>query len=386
MMDTNRNNMKTNILITLLAIAFFAISCGEDEIDRPAIDLQNGSFVEPSFSNNLTGNGGVLSGAIASDTFEVFTWSSANYDGVSLVTNYTAEVSSTDDFASPLTLFTTSETSRVVTNGEVNAAMLSLGLPANAEATFYLRLYAKATGKGVEGLDSLVSASISRTATSFVAIADPLYFVGGGSAAGWNNPASPITNHYPLFPSVDDASVYSYTGFFLNDGFKLLDFPDGSWGNQYGAGAPGQLSRDGGSGNLSTGAEGYFTLNVNKDALTYSVTAFDESATTDYTSVGIGITGEAAGGWDEFPTRYSLTQSTFDKHIWFATGVTFTAGQFKLKQDSPGWGVQWGTANEGENNWPYDKATFNGANFVAEPGTYTVFFNDITGDYWMIEE
>ena len=385
MTDTNRNNMKTTILITILATAFFAISCGGEEIERPVLDLQNGSFVGPVLSNEPTRNGGVLSGDIAGETFEVLKWSGADYDGLSLLIDYTGEISSTEDFANPLTLFTTVETMRAVTNGEVNAAMLSLGLPANEESTFYLRVYAKAAGAGVEDLNSLASASISRTATSFVA--GPLYFVGAGSAAGWSNPASPITNHYPLFPSVDDASMYSYTGFFLNDGFKLLDFPNGTWdGNDYGAGEPGQLSREAGSGNLSTGAEGYFTLTLNKDALTYEIAPFDETAAEDYTSAGIGITGEAAGGWEEFPTRYSLTQSAFDKHIWFATGVTFTDGPFKFKQDSQGWGINWGAASEGENNWPYDKAIFNGPNLAAKAGTYTVFFNDITGDYWMIEE
>ncbi len=375
--------MKNVLIISILIVS--VLSCTDDGINGPIFDLENTSITEPSFISESTSNGGILSGEVASDTFEVFSWNAATYNNLSIVINYTAQVSATEEFTDPMELFTTSSTNRVVTNGEINAMMLSLGLPANAESTFYLRLLAKPDATGLSELDSLVSDTLNRSATSFVAVADPIFFVGGGSAAGWNNPADPIVNHYPLFPDVENITSYSYTGFFLNDGFKILDFPDGSWSNQYGAGDPGQLSRDGGSGNLSTGAEGYFTITADIENLTWSSAPFDESSANDYTDVGIGITGEAAGGWDEFPTRYSLTQSSFDKHIWFATGVTFTEGEFKFKQDSPGWGVQFGAVENGANNWPYDKAS-GGANLAATPGTYTVYFNDLTGDYWMIEE
>jgi hypothetical protein len=371
-----------------LAVVLFIWGCSEDEIGETTINLTAEDFSSPQLGNDPTGNGGVLSGTNSADTFEIFSWMKADF-GASLVVQYTGEISDTETFENTSNLFVTTDTFAAVTNGAVNAGMLGLGLEANAEGTFYLRIRAKAEGAGLDNLAPIYSDTLERTATTFVAIADPLYLIGGATAASWNNPASPVTNHFPLFPSLEDATKYSFTGRFLNDGFKIIQ-DIGSWGVQWGLGSgdatSGTLSQDGGSGNLGTGGEGYFTINIDSDDLTYTIQSFDESGAADLTSVGLGITGAAAGGWDEFPVRFAMTQSSFDKHMWYATGVTFTDGEFKFKQNSSGWGTQFGASGgTGANSWPYDKAN-GGDNLVAKAGTYTVFFNDLTKDYWMIEE
>ena len=268
-----------------------------------------------------------------------------------------------------------------LSNRRANEIALSAGI--SAETAGMLDFRVRSVIVSSTGMQERISEAITLTVTPYNTEAFPVFLVGAATAAGWNNPASPVTNHHPLFPNVDNPNQYSYTGFFVNDGFKLLrDL--GSWDAQWGAGgAADQLSTDGGSGNLGTGAEGYFTLSVDLGSLTYSVTPFDEASAPDYTANGMGITGAGVGGWDD-PARVPMTQSTFDKHIWFATNVQFFDEEFKFKETN-GWGVQFGANGAGNNNWPYDKAS-GGDNLRSQAGTYTVYFNDLTGDYWMIEE
>ena len=268
----------------------------------------------------------------------------------------------------------------VLSNRRANELALSAGLTPDAEGTMDFRV--RSVIVSPTGTQERVSDPITLTITPYNVTAFPIFFVGAGTAAGWNNPASPVTNHHPLFPNVDNPNQYSYTGYFANDGFKMIrDL--GSWDAQWGAGEPNELSTSGGSGNLGTGSEGYFTFTADIASLSWSVQPFDEASAPDYTSNGMGITGAGVGGWDD-PARVPMTQSTFDKHIWFATGVQFFDDEFKFKETN-GWGVQFGAPSPGSNSWPYDKAN-GGENLRAQAGTYTVYFNDLTGDYWMIEE
>lgn len=291
------------------------------------------------------------------------------------------------DFAEPIDVETISNLdgeigsqSFVLSNRRANELALSAGIAAEAEGTLDFRVRSVIVSQ--TGTQERVSDAITLTVTPYNVEAFPIFFVGAGTAAGWNNPASPVTNHHPLFPNIDNPNQYSYTGYFANDGFKMIrDL--GSWDAQWGAGGENELSTDGGSGNLGTGGEGYFTFSVDIGALTYSVEPFDEASAPDYTANGMGITGAGVGGWDD-PARIPMTQSAFDKHIWFATGVQFFDDEFKFKETN-GWGVQFGAVGQGANSWPYDKAN-GGDNLRAQAGTYTVFLNDLTGDYWMIEE
>ena len=66
-----------------------------------------------------------------------------------------------------------------------------------------------------------------------------------------------------LFPLARiSGTTISYTGYFTTDGFKLIKTP-GSWSDQWGQGSDGYVKNDGGSGNITVPAAGYYNLTLN---------------------------------------------------------------------------------------------------------------------------
>ena len=364
----------SNYIIATLSI-FLLTQCSEEDV-LTTLDLENGVLEAPALTNASTGGGTVLSGENADDIFEVYRWSPATFDGLNIATDYTGQIASIDDFSDAITLFSTTLDSAVVKNSDINAAMLSLGLPANEESTFYVRVVAKAHATSLSDVDQLVSTGVSRTATSYLAVAFPLWLVGNHN--GWSNSAT-TTDNLVLFPDPNNSKQYYYKGY-LNGGFKAIDVP-GSWATQWGNGGAGVLSTDGGSGNINDGiAGGYFDFSMNIETLTYTLSAIADPG-TDYTSDPIGITGDQ-WGWSDGPLPVELTQSSIDPHLWYKTGVTLTDGGLQFRVAS-GWSKQWGST--GSNSFPYDQA--NGtSNLTVKAGTYTVWFHDFSNRFYFIEE
>ena len=77
-------------------------------------------------------------------------------------------------------------------------------------------------------------------------------------------------------------------------------------------------------------------------------------------------------------TAMDPVSSEHENHDWYAANVTVsanTAMNFKA-----GDGTTWGTEA-----FPYGISTVGGAAIKVTPGTYKVFFNDITGAYHFVE-
>lgn len=143
-----------------------------------------------------------------------------------------------------------------------------------------------------------------------------------------------------------------YMGFaHLNGEFKITS--ESNWdGTNYGDGGDGQLSTDGGAGNLKVAEDGLYWLTVDLTTLSYTATKI--------TSLG------AIGGMNGWGGQEAMTPSA-DFLTW--TGdVTFNAGdewKFRMNDD---WGINLGGA---ETNLVYD-----GGNMIAPgAGTYTVTLN-----------
>lgn len=202
-----------------------------------------------------------------------------------------------------------------------------------------------------------------------------LFLVGNSTAADWNN----NNNNMPLVRNPENENQYTFTGRFLGNPneFKLLE-TRGQWQPQWGlnegeftssdilGGDPGSFVVDGG--------EGYYTLTVNTEELTWSFESFDASAAPTYT--GISIIGDSTPlGWDG---DTEMTQSAFDVHLWYINGVELLDAEMKFRTTGS-WDTNWG-ANTALSGF----GEFGGANIPVSEGAYDIWFNDLDGSYIFI--
>lgn len=142
-----------------------------------------------------------------------------------------------------------------------------------------------------------------------------------GNSNGWSQTAS------QLLSTIDYSNYFGFAH--LNGEFKFTSAPN--WdGVNFGMGAEeGQLSNDGGAGNINAGADGLYWAEANTASLTYKLTPV----------TAIGLIGDATpAGWD---AATPLTPSA-DFLTWTAT-MTLKAGEFKI-QCNNGWDIQMGGA------------------------------------------
>ncbi len=385
-MDIKIIDMKKNIVLIMTVLSIFAMSCAED-VDRPVLDTENAVTAPAAFTSPLTSDAVAITLENLADTFEVFEWDPIVY-GVDIAVNYTLELSATEAFDGEITnLITTRLTEFAITNGGLNDLLVAAGFPVNEEVTFYLRLKSVATNPAIA---DVISETITRVATTFAAIPDPLYFVGPGTAAGWDNAGT----FGSLFPDPANPKLYHYRGRFNGD-WKLLTI-QGSWDQQWGkvngeaiantGNAIDKISNNGGDPDtwVFPEGDGYydFSLNINTNVYTYAT--YDASGDAVYTSMG--IIGDAIGGWDD-GSELDMVQSTFDPHIWSLEDVVFTDNIFKFRPDD-NFDLGYGTTGEnGNNGWPAGQAvqSATSAALGSKAGTYDVWFNDISGRFFMIE-
>ncbi len=164
---------------------------------------------------------------------------------------------------------------------------------------------------------------------------DFIYYAGNSN--GWDASANPLALK----------GVGTYQGFYYIDGeFKIVD---GAW---YGDGGEGKLSGDG--GNIASVAAGFYQMDVDMSAYTYTVTPLT-----------VSIVGSATGD-PNWGTDLDMTFNTETK-VWEYTGA-LTTGEFKFRANKD-WAISWGGT-------ALDALTSNGgANLnIAADGTYKITF------------
>lgn len=204
-----------------------------------------------------------------------------------------------------------------------------------------------------------------------------LFLVGNATAADWNN----NNNNMPLVRDPNNENSYTFTGRFLGEGanqFKFLEIR-GQWQPQWGLqdgilASSDDLGGDPDDTFVTPGATGFYTINVDLDAPSFEMLAFDAAAANTYSSISV-IGSSTPLGWDG---DTEMTQSSFDVHKWFISGVELEDGEAKFRTTGD-WGTNWGanTALSGS-------GTFDGPNIPVECGTYDVWFNDLDGSYIFI--
>ena len=114
--------------------------------------------------------------------------------------------------------------------------------------------------------------------------------------------------------------------------------------------------------------------------MSFSLEPIDASAAATYDIMGIVGAGTTVG-WpnDDNPTPdIQMTKSDFNEHLWSAGDIVLTDGPAKFRANLA-WDVNWGSEI-----FPSAKANMNGADIPGEEGTYTVYFNDLSGRFIFI--
>lgn len=376
-----------NILKGFLALALGCValtSCDKDE-ERAIVSAVSTPTLTLSASE-------VAIDADALDaTALTLTWTKPDlgYDKVLLTYDLLISAPSSASAKTVAVSLGTSTLTKAFTAKELNALLTdSLQAEAGVASTYQLQVRAYPYTSGVStptGTSVAVSEGASLTATTARVLSKSLdyFFVGSmfdaGSDFSWKNGLTT----FPLFLDEPKGTVYTYTGRFAAGAeFKVTSETTlGTWDGLYGLGSTaGTLSTEGSAGNIKGGATaGYYTFTFDPAGKTYTLEAYDASASTTYTS--IGLIGTAVGGWDA--DKVTLTQASYDPHIWKATGVALVVGELKIRSNG-----SWDSKSWGGSSFPVAKSdTGDNIKITAQlAGTYDVVFNDLTGHYHFLKK
>ena len=337
----------------LLSMTLVFTACNDDRDSNPTL-VQPATFTLNNPVNTLVD--------LAASTGIPFEWSQPDYGGWPAAVEYQLEVSptndenswkvSTDEAAADETGATVADYAilpsfyasckGVMLASELAKALVQIcqwdenSVP--EKQTVYVRCSAVTPG-ATKVYSNVVSLEVN---PYYIELADaPIelwYLVGEGiGSADWDNGAGSVATGglIPMYPIAGNEydkrtgqGEIEYAGYFqAGKGFKLVKIP-GKWDDQWGKNGDDFVKNDGGSGNITVDADGYYRIRLN--------TATDE-----------------------------LVIEPFDG----------TVGVHKFAADNA-WDVNWGG-----NDFPYGIGSQNGPNIPIAAGTYNVFFNDILGTY-----
>lgn len=199
-----------------------------------------------------------------------------------------------------------------------------------------------------------------------------LFMVGDASEFGWDN-----GNPTHMYRDETNRGNYLYTGYLNAGDFKFITVV-GSWSAQYGNNGTNGVAlkakdSDPDPGTYKVNTAGYYTVKININALTFSITPYSVAGATVYNSIGI------IGDFNDWGNITAMSKTTFNPHIWTIT-QTIAANTGMKFRIATGWDVNWGSA-PANTDGKYGKAARDGSNLNVKPGTYKILFNDLTGDY-----
>lgn len=330
------------LIIAGLALTTLA-ACEKDE-DRLTIAS---TATAPALTASATSVS--LTSASAGNEALRLNWTAADY-GFNAPVQYTVQMDKRGGtFAAPVTISAGASTSLSVTGADLNQNLIKLGLTPGAASPVDVRVMAAISRPGSDANNTVYSTATTVTATPYqVIVSYPSLYV-PGAYQSWTPQMA------PAIVSVTDNKVYEgYVYFGTASEFKFTSARN--WDNtNYGAtSTTGKLSTDGGAGNLSVAAPGYYLLKADVNALTYSATK------TDWAIIGAAT----PNGWDtETPMTFDPTTNT-----WRIT-LDLKADEFKFRANNA-WDINFG--DTGANG----SLEYGGDNIkVATAGKYLVVLN-----------
>jgi hypothetical protein len=280
-----------------------------------------------------------------------------------------------ENFASPVEIDMGTELERRYTVSDFNAFVRErLELETSTPSVIEVRVKA-AMGPNVEGA---TSAPVTLTVTPYEEVRyAPIYMVGDATEHGWDNALAT-----PMFISNEAPGMFVYTGMFTAGGFKFLKL-QGQWAPMWGVdGVGGLVARpteaDPDPNTITVAAEGYYTVTVDTVNMTYTFEPFNALTAPTYESIGV------IGAFSDWSSDVLMTRSAFDPHIWMLEHDFAADTELKFRKAGD-WGVNWGPATEEERAIPYGTGVQDGRNINLLAGSYTIYFNDLTGQYMFLK-
>ena len=380
-------------------------SCETDRDSNPTL-VQPTSFVV----NNPEVGAGVVD--LQKSASVKLTWSQPEYTtgNAPVVPTYTVQVSDKnsfnqayDDAAEDNTgadYFCLEETYSSCT-ADLNTEDIAKGLmkingwdetsvPANE--TLYIRVKAAIKDAGLNELNPIISNTVQMTAAPYyieLKAADPelWWLIGGDICDGsWGSdvgkcviPMQPIDGYE--YDKKTGQGEITWTGYLSGNGFKLRGDMNDGWATQWGQGDAfgSYVKNDGGSGNITVPAAGYYTVTLDTKNDKLSVTAYDGTPTV---FASMCVSGDF-NDWGDTEMTPCHTASAYN-HDWYATVELDGTQGIKFKE-AGSWDYNTGgAANTTSAGDLYGYGSNNGDNIYPAAGTYLVIYNDITRYYRFI--
>lgn len=188
--------------------------------------------------------------------------------------------------------------------------------------------------------------------------------------------------------------VVSYTGFFpAGTQFKFVRDP-GDWNTQMNYtnvdNPDGTMisDEDGDNHNIGIKEAGYYTIKLNTKVPS-TIDSNVKSITIEKYERKVSVFSSMAmpgsyNGWDASGNQMTPCETlNGENHVWI--------GKFEVEEDAPAdGGVKFAANGAWDDNWgsdtfPWGNGQNNGANIPYTKGSYTVILNDITGQYFFID-
>jgi hypothetical protein len=298
-------------------------------------------------------------------------WQDADYGQQASVV-YNIEFANDENFTNPIIASSvTGENAITFSMAELNSAAGNAGLNPFEWANLYARIVSSlGTQNGVPTTSNTISMNVY---PYFNYVFSDYYLVGDGTSPGWDN----NNNNPALFRDANDENLFTYTGYFSNGQFKVLE-TKGLWQPQWGTNDGSSIEVNPGGGSdperfPTAGAAnitpGFYTFTINFASKTFSFEAFDASGSTS--PMTLSVQGSS------LDSATPLSALTFDGHIWYASSVRLKPGDLQFATDS---GALWGSDTSFSG-----VATNGGASIpVIVEDDYDIWFNDLTGQYILI--
>ncbi len=365
-------------MISLLALVLIQ-SCTKDEKDPV---LNAGLTTLPAFTSPTDGASFVLTADNSGNMLTAFEWTPTVYNLPNIGdVKYILQMDVTGNtFESPLTLQSADTTYYSITVGAMNQKLVAAGLSTGEAHDIYFRVVSFVID--VDSYESVTSPTVKLTITPYsdVVVVKPIYMLGDGTLAGWDNNAA-------LEMTYEGGSVYSIVSTLTAGGYVKFISQLGAWAPQWGTDETG--TAEGGP------------LVYRPDEATADPAAIPAPATTGEYKITVDTALLTYTIGMPNPELYMLGDGTpagWDNAA--ALPMNGTAGEYSLTLDLPGGGNikfivtlgQWapqygtdetGTATEGPLVYRPDEATPDPIAIPApaDAGNYTISVNTNTLTY-----
>jgi starch-binding outer membrane protein SusE/F len=354
--------MKKLVLIFTVIISLGLLFGCEKDFKDAVLDITQSTA--PVISNPSDGASFVLFQGQASEPLTSIEWSAAQYNLDDIPNpRYVVHVDvAGNNFAQRRELAAATSTSVNITHAQLNSRLLDMELEPGVPHDIQLRVFASISANAT--YDNLYSAPITLTVTPYSGEIEvkPIYMLGDGTEAGWNN-----NNAIEMY-HIEEGKFALVAN--LRQAGTMVKFISvlGQWAPQWGA-EPGGTATEGQLAyrptedvpdpapiDIASLDPGYYRVVADTANLTYTITPSTET---------LYLLGSAtAAGWD----NTAALEMTQDAPGMFSIVTNLTAGQdmyIKFIEVLGQWAPQYGTDDEG--TWEGGRLIYRPTEDVPDP-------------------